>query len=168
VKRSSFRVSNHGVCSSHANKQHVCTTHDTVSCWQFLMCLKDCVCISHRHSAGPPGEVLPLWPGWKWLQGHLKFTEAVMAKSPAQAVWNSCGWDGTFRSQSCASAASSCGCCIASSRHLWSVQSSQHWCEDSLVAWLAALWSRPRAPRKGLTAVNERVRLLRPPKPYLI
>jgi hypothetical protein len=38
--------------------------------------IKYCVCTSHRPSAGPPGEVLPLWPGWKWLQGHVELTQA--------------------------------------------------------------------------------------------
>jgi hypothetical protein len=37
--------------------------------------MKDCVCTNHRSSAGTLGEVLPLWPGWKWLLGHLEFTK---------------------------------------------------------------------------------------------
>jgi hypothetical protein len=38
------------------------------------------VCTSHRPSAGPPGEVLPLWPGWKWLQGLPEFPGACEGK----------------------------------------------------------------------------------------
>jgi hypothetical protein len=26
-----------------------------------------------------------LWPGWKWLQGHLEFTEGGMAKQLCKA-----------------------------------------------------------------------------------
>jgi hypothetical protein len=35
-------------------------------------------------SAEPPGEVLPLWPGWKRLQGHLEFTSTGDGKQNKQ------------------------------------------------------------------------------------
>jgi hypothetical protein len=41
--------------------------------------MKDCICISHR-SARALGKVFPFWSGWKWLKGHLEFTEAYVSK----------------------------------------------------------------------------------------
>jgi hypothetical protein len=34
---------------------------------QSLMQMKCHVGTNHQASPGPPGDVLPLWPGWKWL-----------------------------------------------------------------------------------------------------
>jgi hypothetical protein len=48
----------------------------------------------------------------------------LMAKRPAQAVWNNHGWNNAFWSWNCVLAASSCGCTVASSRHPWNVQIS--------------------------------------------
>jgi hypothetical protein len=69
-----------------ANRDSVFTSHGTFphaikgphlhKSLQSLMKMKDCVSTSHKPSAGPPGEVIPLWPRWKWLQGHLKLTVA--------------------------------------------------------------------------------------------
>jgi hypothetical protein len=57
---------------------------------QFLIQMKDCVCTNHRPSDDPPGEVLSLLPGQKWLQskqGQLEFTEACLAKRAAFLGW---------------------------------------------------------------------------------
>jgi hypothetical protein len=33
-----------------------------------------------KSSPGPPEEMLPLWPRWKWLEGHLDFTRLVLLR----------------------------------------------------------------------------------------
>jgi hypothetical protein len=59
-------------------KGRVCTNHG-VGLWPItaaLVQMKDRVCSNHSPSAGPPGQVRPLWPWVEAVAGSSDFSQA--------------------------------------------------------------------------------------------
>jgi hypothetical protein len=122
-------------------KDQACINHYTA-----LIQMKDCVYTNHRPSAWPSRGSVPPLALVKIDCSHLEFTKDCEGKESSANAWNSHGLDSAFWNQRCVLAVSSCDCSVASSRFLWSVQSSR--LEYRWFNWLL-VWQSFTLGRRG-------------------